>query len=272
MKSVSRATRQFSKAIIIRSLPKEWEVQDIVGEFGGKEIEKVNFIKNKNGEKTGKVIVHYQFHHAATNAVKRYNAKEVMGQKVYLDLYKSEESQEKAIEDSFQANLNRRVYVQNISFEATQDDVYALLRSISNDVEIKMPINQDGTHRGFAIAYLNNPDHTSEFIKAFNKRELFGEELNVSMKLSPSEPSAKAQLPYQISFFSYLQQKYNSTLLDPGFSKIPSIKCVFSSLTSSNSDPKSRKHVLSPFLNPNSKKLETLAHLSQAVAHLSQTT
>lgn len=201
--------------VIVRNLPKTWNASDIIGSLNDKFISKINFIKSKSGEKTGKAILHFQSEKEAKNAIKIHQGRAVLDSHLFLELYEANttEDQTKKSEGdkSFQQRLLSRVYVRNISKAATKDDIIAITSKIADVEEIKFPKYEDGKHMGFAIVYLKNPDHVSKLINSLDNQTLIDKQLSVSMKLEPVRIEASSKLSCYSNYVQYIKRKYMST-------------------------------------------------------------
>ena len=256
-------SRYINTMVVVRYLPKQWEVSDIIGKFNERKITKINFIKNKDGEKTGKAIFHLRNEKDAKVFIKDFHEKEILGKKIHLELYESKPAEtEEAYQeefDSFNEKLSRRVYVQNIPDSATRDDVFALFSNFSDSFELKMPFSSLKKHNGFALVYLDNPDHVASFINYFDKADLFENELKVSMKLKSYKKKDTTQISDKIEYYDYIKRKYNSTLKDPGLDKIPTLKGGISKYFEGVHNETDKKLILDSLMKPDDNRLSEIA-------------
>ena len=204
--------------VIARNLPKTWTASDIIENLNDKFISKINFIKNINGENTGKVILHYQSEKEAKIAIKYHQGKPVLDTHIFLEIYEGDasENKKKAKEETthknFQQRLSSRVYIRNISQEATKDDIIAITKNIADIEEIKFPRHTDGKHMGFAIVYLKNPDQVSNFINALDNKTLFDKEISLTMKLETASIGLNSKMAMYSNYTNYIKRKHMSTL------------------------------------------------------------
>lgn len=259
-------SRLFSSMVVVRNLPIDWSASDVVGGLNDRRITKINFIKNKSGDKTGKAVFHFKNEKDALSSMKSHQGRTILDKHLYLELYKSEVKtvDETATEDpeKFQERLNRRVYIQNIPSSASRDDIYALVSNFSDSCDLRMPMTDNQTHNGYAIVYLEKADHVAEFINNFDNTELYNRNLKVSMKLGSHETSDESRLEDKLDYYEYIKRKYNATLRDPGVLEIPTIRSGISHHLSASPSKEERNQLLAKIMHPDDQTLTSVAKAS----------
>jgi len=73
------------------------------------------------------------------------------------------------------------VFVGNLSFQTTRDELAALLSAAGTVVSIALPTDREtGRPRGFAFVEFSSEAEAAEAIRQFNQRELSGRKLNIN--------------------------------------------------------------------------------------------
>ncbi|CAI2378192.1 unnamed protein product [Moneuplotes crassus] len=255
--------------VIARNLPSEWSAYDIVGHFNDTRIKKINFIKNKEGLKTGKAILHYKDQKEANFMIKLNSGKTVMNKEVIFELYKSKNFEQRTDDSSyqkgeFQSRLDRRIYIQNLSPEVTKDDIYSLVKNLSDVQEIMLPLTEAGRNKGFGIVYLKETSHVTNVINSLENREIFGQKLRVSQKLQPQESDEESRLKDKLDYVKYLKRKYISgmNLLSLPFTHTPSLKLAVDDALVDASNNKEKEKILRRLMSPKDKTLEKATELA----------
>lgn len=76
---------------------------------------------------------------------------------------------------------NSKLFIRNISFEATEQDLQNLFEEVGNVVSVKIPVDRDtGAHRGFAFVEMGSQDEAEQVIHQFNNSELMGKALAIA--------------------------------------------------------------------------------------------
>jgi len=74
-----------------------------------------------------------------------------------------------------------KVFVGNLSFETTREEIEALFAPVGEIAEIVIPTDRDsGRPRGFAFVTFANADHATQAIQQLDGRELGGRNLRVN--------------------------------------------------------------------------------------------
>jgi RNA recognition motif-containing protein len=101
------------------------------------------------------------------------------------------EEKPRKIDDRVEPGM-KKIYVGNIPFEATKEDMEQLYEPFGAVAEVFIPRNgQTGTGRGFAFVTMKEED-ADQAIEATNGIEYGGRTLVVSLPLPPGEKAAKA--------------------------------------------------------------------------------
>ena len=260
--------KYFSSMVIARNLPIEWTAGDIVGNLNDNKVTKINFIKNKDGNKTGKAILHYKKKIDAENAIKLNSDRPFLNKRLQLDLYSGTKINQKYIGKSFagrgfQGWIHRRVYFQNLSPEVTKDDIYALTKDLSDVQQIKFPLKENGENKGFSIVYLSDASHVANVLNSIHNRYLLGRRVKVTNKLSAVESDEENRLSDKLDYVKYLKRKYLATAKDvlPAFDHTPSLKVILDEKLENTSSEKERKNVIDKLMSLEDQTLEKATEL-----------
>lgn len=82
-------------------------------------------------------------------------------------------------------NTSSKLFVGNISFRMTEDDLRSLFSQSGKVLSVAIPTDRDtGRKRGFAFVEMENQDEAQAAIDAFNGKTIEGREIVVN----PSRP------------------------------------------------------------------------------------
>ena len=269
LKTGITAQRYFSVMVIARNLPTEWTGADIVGNFNDRKVTKINFIKNKNGEKTGKAILHYNNKNDANESIKLNSGKKIFNSKLMLQLYSQNYKADKFVDKpysgkGFQGLLYRRIYIQNMAPETTKDDIYALTRNLSDVQEIKFPKTETGQNKGFCIVYLNEADQVANAINTLHGKDVFGKKLHVSKKLEPLESTEESRLSDKLEYVKYLKRKFlaNSRDSSPPLEHAPSLQLAIDDKVSTAASKREKEKTIHKLMSLDDQTLERITELT----------
>ena len=127
----------FTSKIFVEGLPQDWSHQEIANRFVSVgQIQKVNLVKNSLGKATGKAIVTFSDENAAIKATSVFDntAVEDMVNRVRPYYDKKGESPRK---DS--QLLKRRIYLMNLPYDATKQEIEVLVKQFGEVDEIAIP-------------------------------------------------------------------------------------------------------------------------------------
>lgn len=259
------ANYKFSSMVIVRNLPKTWSAADIVGNFNDKRVTKINFIKNKQGEKTGKAILHYRSDKDAEVAIKQNHGRNIFDEYLVVEPYQSDAAQETrkgAVDTDFKNRLNRRLYIQNLPADATKDDVFALTKDVSEVEEIRFPRTDDGRSKGYSIVYLSKADHVANAINFLHNKKVLGTRLHVSDKLNPIKIMEESRLADKLEYVQYIKRKYHSTLKEVDVDHVPSLRITIKEIMEKQTNEDERKAAYHQLMSKEDKTLESVAELA----------
>jgi hypothetical protein len=266
MNMVSRS--HISTMVIAKNLPTYWSASDVVGYFNDQKLNKINFVKNKNGEKTGKAILHYRFEKEAESVIKGNNGRLVNDQRIQLELYQGNLVQKHADKPfkgkGFQGWIARRVYIQNLSSDVTRDDIYALTKDLSEIKEITFPRSKEGENLGFSIVYLSDSSQISNCVNSLHGKEVFGKPLQVSTSLKLQKIGEDSKLSSKIQYVKYLKRKYAARLVDTiyDFEQIPTLKLFVGNKLEKAINESERKKEFSKLMSFEDDTLEKYTELA----------
>jgi len=76
---------------------------------------------------------------------------------------------------------NKKIYVGNLSFSATEDDLKAIFEQCGTVASVKIITDRDtGRSKGFAFIEMSTPEEAAEAINSFNGAEHQGRPLRVT--------------------------------------------------------------------------------------------
>lgn len=259
---------QMSTMVIAKNLPTYWSASDVVGYFNDRKLNKINFVKNKNGDKTGKAILHFKSEKEAENIIRGNNGRLVNDMRIQLEIYQNNLAQKHTDKPyngkGFQGWIARRIYIQNLASDVTKDDVYALTKSLSDVKEIKFPRSQDGQNLGFSIVYVSDPSHISNCVNSLHGKEVFGKALQVSTSLKLDKIGEDSKLSTKLEYVKYLKRKHAARLVDEiyNFEQIPTLKLFVNNKLEKTINEKERKKEFSKLMSFEDDTLEKYTELA----------
>jgi cold-inducible RNA-binding protein len=77
--------------------------------------------------------------------------------------------------------MNSKMYVGNLPFSATEEELRALFSDYGTVTDVHLPMDRDsGRPRGFAFVTMDTPTAMTEAIKALNEKEFGGRNLTIN--------------------------------------------------------------------------------------------
>ena len=87
--------------------------------------------------------------------------------------------------------MNNKLYVGNLPYSTTEDDLRQMFSEAGNIVSVTIPIDKMSNRpRGFAFVEMGSGEEASKAINLFNGQELDGRTLNVSEARPPENRSS----------------------------------------------------------------------------------
>lgn len=251
--------------VVIRNLPVEWTGADIVGNLNDKFVIKINFIKNKDGQKTGKAILHYKSAKEAKAIINTFNGFKFGNARLHLEPYEGNVASKYTEADTkmsnFQKWISSRVYIQNLSSEVTKDDIYALTRNLSDIKDVKFPLSEDGQNKGYSIVYLGSIEHVANVIRSLHNKEVLGKRLQVSSMLKAITPTIESRVVDKVEYVKYLKRKYSSTLKPVNLDHTPSLSAYIKEEGTKLANDQEREKEYKKLMSKQDQKLEAVAQL-----------
>lgn len=257
-----------STMVIAKNLPTYWSASDVVGYFNDRKLNKINFVKNKNGDKTGKAILHFKSEKEADNIIKANNGRLVNDMRIQLEIYQSSLAQKHTDKPykgkGFQGWIARRIYIQNLASDVTKDDIYALTKDLSDVKEIKFPRSKDGQNLGFSIVYVSDPSHVANWVNALHGKQVFGKALQVSTSLKLDGISEDCRLSTKLEYVKYLKRKHAARVVDEvySFEQIPTLKLFVNNKLEKATNEKERTKEFSKLMSFEDDTLEKYTELA----------
>lgn len=127
----------FTSKIFVEGLPADWNHQEIANRFVRiGQIQKVNLVKNSLGQPTGKAIVTFSDENAALKATSLFDnhAVDDLVNRVRPYFDKKGETPRKDAQ-----LLQRRVYLMNLPYDATKQEIEVLVKQFADIDEIAIP-------------------------------------------------------------------------------------------------------------------------------------
>jgi hypothetical protein len=184
-------SNQESKVVLIKGLPQAWRESDILGHFSGNEstIGKVNLIKNKAGEATGKAVLTFGELDQAKNFIAKWNNNKLKSNEVITADYFAVQKRETASPQS-QVDL-RQVYVYNLSWKCGSEDLNKLASDFGVVANIELPTTSTNKNKGFAYITFQDAKDAQRFIQAINEKDFLGRKLKVTLSTTRFESKNK---------------------------------------------------------------------------------
>jgi len=127
-------------------------------------------------------------------AIEALNKSEIAGRIVYISesLPKDQvAAAKKKYKDQKKNKLSAKIYVGNLNFDTTAEDLKTTFGEYGTVTGCYMPIDYDGNPRGFAFIQMSDED-CAKAIEGLNGSVLDGRRLNVNMSLPKGQKAATA--------------------------------------------------------------------------------
>ncbi len=168
-------SNQESKVVLIKGLPQAWRESDILGQFSESTIGKVNLIKNKAGEATGKAVLTFGELDQAKNFIAKWNNNKLKSNEVITADFFAVQKRETA---SPQSQVDsRQVYVYNLSWKCGSEDLNKLASDFGAVANIELPTTSSNKNKGFAYITFQDAKDAQRFIQAINEKDFLGRKL-----------------------------------------------------------------------------------------------
>jgi nucleolin len=191
----------FDTSIYIGNLSFDAVESDIRGAFAEHgSVQKVQMpLDRETGRSRGFAFVTMSNAEEHAAAIEALNESEVAGRTIYvsesLPKEKVAENKKKYL-DRKKKNAGTKIYVGNLNFDTTMEDLQATFEEYGEVKDCFLPTDYDGNPRGFAFLQMDD-DPAAKAIEALNGMELDGRTLNVNVSL----PKGTRAQPKQIKLY-----------------------------------------------------------------------
>jgi len=244
---MSQTSNQESKVVLIKGLPKTWRESDIVGHFGGSQsaIGKVNLIKNKSGETTGKAVLTFGELDQAKTFIAKWNNNQInSNETISADYFVA---QKREAVSQAQDEL-RQVYIYNLSWKCGNEDLNKLASDFGSVTNIELPTTSTNKNKGFAYITFQDSKDAQKFIQFVNEKDFLGRKVKVTLSTSRFESKNKKIESYT-NFYLNQEPKRERKFEDEDLND--NLKFYKSLLTSEQGSPFQAKKLIRAYIrNP----------------------
>lgn len=201
------ASEAFEKSIYIGNISFDAVESDFRGAFG--EYGTVTKFQMPLDRETGRsrgfafVTMSNAEEHAA--AIEGMNEVEVGGRTIYVSESLPKDkvvANKKKYNDRKQKNMGTKIYVGNLNFDTTFDDLKATFEAYGEVTDCFLPTDYEGNPRGFGFIQMSD-ENALKAIEELNGTELDGRTLNVNKSLPKGQKAAPKQVKLYVGNLSW---------------------------------------------------------------------
>jgi len=167
------------KIVIVRGLPQAWNEKEFIHYFDKdrSNIEKVSVVKNRLGVNSGKAMVFFKTKNIAERFVKDWDHNMIdtpeYTQQIAVALFQLK-TRESVVQSSSSA---KQVYVHNLSFDCTNDDLYSLASDYGEIMKVELPTSATGKCKGFGYVTFQRVEDAKNFLNFANEADFLGRKI-----------------------------------------------------------------------------------------------
>lgn len=177
---VNTAGSQDNRVVIVRGLPQNWAEKDISVYFDqdSSRIQKVNLIKNRVGGNTGKALITFNSADNAESFIGKWDRNTIQSGELnqiinaqFFNLQKKEEPVPEVKSDL------KTVFVSNLAFNCTSDDLHNFASDFGEVVSVDAPMTANNKTKGFAFITFKEVAEAQKFLTLGQEKDLLGRRL-----------------------------------------------------------------------------------------------
>eukprot|EP01016_Furgasonia_blochmanni_P033687 TRINITY_DN3546_c0_g1_i2.p1 TRINITY_DN3546_c0_g1~~TRINITY_DN3546_c0_g1_i2.p1 ORF type:complete len:349 (-),score=77.00 TRINITY_DN3546_c0_g1_i2:272-1318(-) len=191
--------------VFVSGVPAGWS-PDVLRKFLERavpDIAGINLVKNKLGQQTGKALITLKTQKQAQTLISFVENVDLKINDEPLRLQAKPFVVTEGASDSLprQDQENKTLYLSNIPFTVTPDELKAFAERFGGVEEINMPLSSNKKNKGFAFISFNHSAEANNFISFIQERDFMGRKLRIqyTKKATAGEPTVqiKREAPTQ---------------------------------------------------------------------------
>jgi len=172
-------TNEDLKVVILSGLPHPWNEKDISKYFdkAGRDILKVNVVRNRLGTNTGKALVTFRNSSIAEKFIADWNFNLIETEE-YTQQIGAEVFTLKKRKDVSKTNYGlKQVYIYNLNFDCMNEDLYNFAADFGAVKNVELPTKQTGKNKGFGYVTFETAADAEKFIKFADEMDFMGRKI-----------------------------------------------------------------------------------------------
>ena len=162
----------------VNYVPITWVEKDIKDHFDREEekILKITIVKNRLGNPTGKALLEFKSETFCDEFIKKWNDNFIetkeFTQKIMVRAFNLKKHSDKTVAK----NKHKTVYLRNIDFDATVDDIYKMASDFGEIINMDLPVKR-GKNMGFGFVNFRTSEDAENFQQFADERLFMGRKL-----------------------------------------------------------------------------------------------
>jgi len=197
------------KIVLVRGLPQAWNDKELASYFDKdrRNIEKVSIVKNRLGVNTGKAMIFFKNKTIAEKFIKDWDHNMIdtpqYTQQIAVSMF-----QLKTRETVNQASASaKQVYVYNLSFDCTNNDLYSLACDYGEIMKVELPTTAIGKSKGFGYVTFQRVEDAKNFLEFAQESDFMGRKIKIQAASTRYEGKNTRKETYSDSIFKQNQSE-----------------------------------------------------------------
>jgi RNA recognition motif-containing protein len=159
-------------------VPTAWTEKEIKEHFDTKDekISKITIVKNRLGNPTGKALIEFKSETLCDEFIQKWNENFIETKEFTQKIVVKAFSLKKHSERTVVKNKHKTVYLKNIDFEATVDDIYKMASDFGEIINMDLPLRK-GKNMGYGFVNFRNSDDAESFQQFADEKLFMGRKL-----------------------------------------------------------------------------------------------
>ena len=165
--------------VVVRGVPESWTESDVLSHFNkqNNQVNKVNLIKNKSGESTGKVLLTLESGQKLNKFIERWDNYALQTDQASQNLSVQQFIPPTRDESSQKSVEIKQVYIYNISKVSEKDDISKYAAEFGKVDKVNLPLAGENKNKGFAYVNFHEAKDAQKFIQANHENSSLGKHI-----------------------------------------------------------------------------------------------
>jgi len=178
------------KVVVIRGLPQTWFENDIQSYFdkNSSQIQKINLIKNRIGDNTGKALITFGNSNQAESFIKQWNQSQLnvnnLSQQIAAEIFTPKVREQAPKETSID---NKQIYIYNLPWKWGSEDLKKLAADFGQVSNLDVPLTANNKNKGFAYMTFTEAESAQKFLQFVNDKTFVGRKVKVTFSKAKIE-------------------------------------------------------------------------------------